>query len=169
MEEDLTLHMSSQIKCSKRHPTNCQLFRGFEKKIKFLYIRVIFFNLHSENKAGNRVTHDTTLSPYFAHIMISVNSVTWHKLNNSHLQIFNYVSLLGCSVGTCWPSRSSFNMCRSVVFPALSRPRKTSFPDFLYRPGRNISQLYQKLRRNLMGENQLNHLINPRGGTQPIQ
>lgn len=64
------------------------------------------------------------------------------------------LSLLGCSVGTCWPSRSSFNMCRSVVLPALSRPRKTSFPDFLYRPGRNIC-VHQKWPTNSMGENQV--------------
>lgn len=49
--------------------------------------------------------------------------------------------LLGCRVGTCWPSRSSFNMCSSVVLPALSRPRKTSFPDFLYKPEKHILQM----------------------------
>ena len=30
--------------------------------------------------------------------------------------------------------RSSFSMCRSVVFPALSRPRNTSLPFLLARP-----------------------------------
>lgn len=41
---------------------------------------------------------------------------------------------LGCKVGTCCPSLSSLSMCSSVVFPALSRPRNTNLPDFLYRP-----------------------------------
>lgn len=85
MEEDLTLYMSSQIKCSKCHPTDCQLFRSFEKKIKFLFIQVISFGLHSESKAGNyRVVHDTTLSPYFARIKISANSVIWQKLSSTN-------------------------------------------------------------------------------------
>lgn len=37
-------------------------------------------------------------------------------------------------MGTCCPSLSSLSMCSSVVFPALSSPRNTSFPDFLYSP-----------------------------------
>ncbi len=45
--------------------------------------------------------------------------------------------LLGCNVGTCCPNLSSLSMCSRVVFPALSSPRKTSFPDFLYKPARN--------------------------------
>lgn len=41
---------------------------------------------------------------------------------------------LGCKVGTCCPSLSSLSMCSSVVLPALSRPRNTNLPDFLYSP-----------------------------------
>lgn len=37
-------------------------------------------------------------------------------------------------MGTCCPSLSSLSMCSSVVFPALSSPRNTSLPDFLYSP-----------------------------------
>ena len=44
-------------------------------------------------------------------------------------QVFS--NLLGCNVGTCWPSLSSLSMCRRVVLPALSKPKNTSFPDFL--------------------------------------
>lgn len=56
------------------------------------------------------------------------------------------VNLLGCSVGTCCPSLSSLSMCSSVVFPALSSPRKTSLPDFLYSPvtkNNLLNQFYQ--------------------------
>lgn len=49
-------------------------------------------------------------------------------------QHFTSLDVLGCSVGTCCPSLSSLSMCRSVVFPALSSPRNTSFPVFLYNP-----------------------------------
>lgn len=49
---------------------------------------------------------------------------------------------LGCKVGTCCPSLSSLSMCSSVVLPALSRPRNTNLPDFLYSPVRgNDDQL----------------------------
>lgn len=41
---------------------------------------------------------------------------------------------LGCKVGTCCPNLSSLSMCSSVVLPALSRPRNTNLPDFLYSP-----------------------------------
>ena len=41
---------------------------------------------------------------------------------------------LGWRVGTCWAILSSFSMCNKVVFPALSRPRNTSLPDFFHRP-----------------------------------
>lgn len=44
------------------------------------------------------------------------------------------IILLGCNVGTCCAIRSSLSMCNNVVFPALSRPRNTSLPDFLYKP-----------------------------------
>ena len=40
------------------------------------------------------------------------------------------VNVLGCSTAT----RSFLSMCRSVVFPALSRPRKRSFACLLARP-----------------------------------
>lgn len=53
--------------------------------------------------------------------------------------------LLGCSVGTCWPSLSSLSMCSRVVLPALSKPRNTSFPDFLYKPGRKTSKKHSSL------------------------
>ena len=42
--------------------------------------------------------------------------------------------LLGWSVGTCCAILSSLSMWSSVVLPALSNPRNTSLPDFLYRP-----------------------------------
>lgn len=35
------------------------------------------------------------------------------------------------NVETCWPNQSSLSMCRRVVLPALSKPKITSFPDFL--------------------------------------
>lgn len=50
------------------------------------------------------------------------------------------VHSLGCKVGTCWPSLSSLSMCSSVVLPALSRPRNTNFPDFLYSPETDLIQ-----------------------------
>lgn len=46
--------------------------------------------------------------------------------------------LLGCSVGTCWASLSSFNMCKSVVLPALSNPKNRSFPDFFHKPAKKL-------------------------------
>ena len=33
-----------------------------------------------------------------------------------------------------WAILLSFNMCRSVVLPALSSPRNSSFPDFCHSP-----------------------------------
>lgn len=41
---------------------------------------------------------------------------------------------LGCRVGTCCASLSSFSMCSSVVLPALSNPRNNSLPDFFHNP-----------------------------------
>lgn len=84
------------------------------------------------------VHHNTTLSHD------NILPMWWFQvvLQDAHTVFINsIINSLGCSVGTCWPSRSSFNMCRSVVLPALSRPRKTSFPDFLYRPGGITSQM----------------------------
>lgn len=52
----------------------------------------------------------------------------------------SWADLLGCSVGTCWPSLSSLSMCSRVVLPALSKPRNTSFPDFLYKPRRKTNE-----------------------------
>ena len=43
-------------------------------------------------------------------------------------------SEVGCSVGTCWAILSSFNICKSVVFPALSSPKNSNFPDFFHNP-----------------------------------
>jgi hypothetical protein len=40
------------------------------------------------------------------------------------------VNVLGCRTAT----RSFLSMCRSVVFPALSRPRKSSFACLFARP-----------------------------------
>lgn len=40
------------------------------------------------------------------------------------------MNVLGCKTAT----RSFLSMCRSVVFPALSRPRKRSFACLLARP-----------------------------------
>ena len=67
-------------------------------------------------------------------------------------------SLVGWSVGGCCPSRSSLSMWRRVVFPALSRPRKTSLPLFFHSPRywrtpknqshRNISLRYKRYRTN---------------------
>lgn len=42
--------------------------------------------------------------------------------------------ILGCNVGVCCAKRSSFNICNRVVFPALSKPRNRSFPDFFHNP-----------------------------------
>jgi len=41
---------------------------------------------------------------------------------------------LGCCVGLCCDRRSSFSMCSSVVFPALSRPRNRILAFLLARP-----------------------------------
>ena len=45
--------------------------------------------------------------------------------------------LLGCNVGTGCDILSSLSMDNNVVFPALSKPKNTSLPDFLYRPKTN--------------------------------
>lgn len=63
MEKEFTLYMSSQIKCSKCHPTYCQLFRGFKKK-------------------GDKIQQHTTLSQHFAHMIISGKSSIWHILQD---------------------------------------------------------------------------------------
>ena len=39
---------------------------------------------------------------------------------------------------------SSFNMWSNVVLPALSRPRKTNLPDFLYKPILILIRTYLK-------------------------
>ena len=51
-------------------------------------------------------------------------------------------ALLGCNVGTCCAILSSFSMCNNVVLPALSRPRNTNFPDFLYKPTRYKNKIF---------------------------
>lgn len=45
-----------------------------------------------------------------------------------------HTNILANNVGTCWPTRSSLNICSSVVFPALSRPKNSSLPDFFHKP-----------------------------------
>lgn len=63
-------------------------------------------------------------------------------MRNETRKVSKSVDVLGCRVGTCCPSRSSLSMCRRVVFPALSSPRNTSFPVFLYKPfNTNTSEL----------------------------
>lgn len=47
-------------------------------------------------------------------------------------------NILGWRVGTCWAILSSLSMCKRVVFPALSSPRKSNFPDFFQRPVKDI-------------------------------
>lgn len=57
-------------------------------------------------------------------------------INHASVFILYDENSLGCKVGTCCPSRSSLSICSSVVLPALSRPRNTNLPDFLYSPKR---------------------------------
>ena len=45
--------------------------------------------------------------------------------------------LLGSPVGLCIEKMSSFSTRSSVVLPALSNPRNSNFPDFLYNPRTN--------------------------------
>lgn len=67
-----------------------------------------------------------------------VNVEITHKVQ--FLSVYNVLmclsgtNSLGCKVGTCCPNLSSLSMCSSVVLPALSRPRNTNLPDFLYSP-----------------------------------
>jgi hypothetical protein len=60
------------------------------------------------------------------------------------------VSVLGWRTAT----RSFFSMCRSVVFPALSRPRKSSFACLLARPreARRSKTRWPYQRRVLCGD-----------------
>lgn len=67
-------------------------------------------------------------------------AVTW--MTDSHL--------LGCKVGTCCPNLSSLSICSSVVFPALSRPRNTNLPDFLYSPEENNNKKKDLLLRSAL-------------------
>ena len=41
---------------------------------------------------------------------------------------------VGCNVGTCCANLSSFNICSSVVLPALSSPKNSNLPDFFHSP-----------------------------------
>lgn len=67
------------------------------------------------------------------------NKISFFNRIFNHIIGFVYVcdsnsGSLGCKVGTCCPNLSSLSMCSNVVLPALSRPRNTNLPDFLYSP-----------------------------------
>ena len=70
---------------------------------------------------------------------------------NNHQHIKKSCILLGWSVGTCCAIRSSLSICRSVVLPALSKPRNTNLPDFLYKPASMLvsSKLIDKLSKRV--------------------
>jgi len=55
---------------------------------------------------------------------------------------------LGCWVGLCCERRSSLSMCSSVVFPALSNPRKRIFAFLCARP-KLLSMSHTQLMRNM--------------------
>lgn len=74
---------------------------------------------------------------YHKTIFITHKFYKWLKFMKEMLKI-KLVFLLGWSVGRCWASLSSLSMCNSVVFPALSRPKKRSLPDFFHKPNHNM-------------------------------
>lgn len=59
----------------------------------------------------------------------------------AHKQVI-FHNLLGCRVGTCCANRSSFNIYNSVVFPALSNPKNSSFPDFFHNPEKKYMDVH---------------------------
>ena len=70
----------------------------------------------------------------YASIPVLISSKTTFHSKDNFVQCVNTANLLGCKVGTCCAILSSLSICSKVVLPALSKPRKTNFPDFLYRP-----------------------------------
>lgn len=67
------------------------------------------------------------------------------KIVSRPFKLFRFVHLLGCNVGTCWANLSSLSICSSVVFPALSRPRNNSLPDFFHKPEINSDVFFFQL------------------------
>ena len=55
---------------------------------------------------------------------ILICSVMGCTMSNNQSILYNTnMFLLGCKVGLCIATLPSFNMCNSVVFPALSKPK----------------------------------------------
>lgn len=65
----------------------------------------------------------------------SIPSKNTRLQESSSLQVPNQ-HILGCNVGCRVANLSFFSMCKSVVFPALSRPRNRILAFLLTRPGR---------------------------------
>ena len=71
------------------------------------------------------------------------------QLRHSHQgPVVPGTSDVGYCVGWCWASRSSFSICISVVFPALSRPWAAGGPVQVVLASRRPSQHSDRARRS---------------------
>lgn len=130
----------SQAKILKKHQFNAIPY-GISKRMLHIGTLHLWYYIQSTASALKvSVNKKTDINVCKSCLHFFVLIVFWHITEwacvNVHACDRVSTNSLGCKVGTCCPNLSSLSMCSSVVLPALSRPRNTNLPDFLYSPER---------------------------------